>query len=567
MPKKKKKGKSKTPAGLSKEQKKVFKEDPVALNEAAVDLGFVTREEAILNLLPVSQRNFIISEIEKKYDTGVYTDVMDAFRNQARLESTIDRAVSSALAKKGTPAGGISKGFPLINSSTSILGYEPAGSVLRKLYPNPFAVYSFIGNNHWATLLARSRFRCDVARDGWVLVAPEGVSKKLIKKAYVALNDLYVDDLLLNGSDMLNVYGNVWLDRDRNLLGGLRGIQILLPEKILPILDTYGDYVLGWEYIIGNKRFYFNLGEIDHLKTYNLRSLQLGNPQLTSVVVDVEADLYASIYANMMFQKGGLVRAIVSLGDTASQTDSGDVHALNPEVQLHFSQQVYEMFARQYSGVRGANQLTFLPNVKGVYPITNPKDLEGPYKETSDRTAIKVSQLLGVSPRRVGIHTTTQYENKQAVEDSEQLADDNWRYYITNIMFNYINSIVMRNYLEIDGVQMKYSGEYSSICLSAAEFGANIAQMSCNSITVDEFRTRILHWEALGGPDGAEFIGNVANKAALLKNAGNAASNKDLAKVEEYLQKAVGPKQRLYVNDYEGRKDLVVYHPRDIRFW
>jgi hypothetical protein len=516
--------------------------------------GNKSKIETVLNSLPPFERKKVLADLEQKYDTARYSDPLQATRDIRAFENGLDKALNEQA----------SKGFPLINSSTSILGYEPAGSTLRKLYPNPFAVYSFIGNNHWATLLARMAVREDIARDGYSLITPEGTSKKKLKLVQTVLDDLYIDDFRLNSSDMLNVYGNCWIDRDRNLLGGLRGVQILLPEKVLPILDTYGDYVLGWEYIIGNKRFYFNLGEIDHLKTFNLRSMQLGNPSLAPVVVDVEADLYASIYANMMFQKGGLVRAIVSLGDSKDAPE--DVSSLNENVGLHFAQKIYELFSRQYSGVRGANQLTFLPNVKNVYPITNPKDLEGPYKETSDRTAMKVCQLLGVQPRRVGIHTTTQYENKTAVEDAESLASDNHRYYLLNIVDNYINNVILKNYLGIDDVELQFSGEYSSLSINAAQMGYLISQMGCDAIRVDEWRTRALHWEPLGGAEGQEFIGNVKNAALLLKGAGNAANSKDFKEAEKLLQKVFGPKAPAFVNSYEGTKSMR-YKPRQIRAW
>jgi hypothetical protein len=513
-----------------------------------------SKEMEIINSLPAYQRKEIISDLENRYSTELYQDPFNAAKGIRSLENKLDNYLNENNKRE--------KGFPLINSSTSILGYEPAGSVLRKLYPNPFAVYSFIGNNHWATLVARMAVREDIARDGYVLLSPEGASKKNLKKVQTMLDDLYIDDFRLNAADMLNVYGNCWIDRDRNLLGGLKGIQLLLPEKILPILDTYGDFVLGWEYVIGNKRFYFNLGELDHLKTFNLRSMQLGNPGLAPVVVDVEADLYASIYANMMFQKGGLVRAIVSLGDHKDSPD--DASSINMNTGLHFSQKVYELFSRQYSGVRGANQLTFLPNVKNVYPVTNPKDLEGPYKETSDRTAAKLALLLGVSPRRLGVHLSSQYENRMAVEDAESLSADNHRFYLTNIVDTYINNVIIKKYLGIDDVELKFSGEYSSLSINAAEFGLKIAQMGVDCVTVDEFRTRALHWEPLGGKEGAEFLGSVKNASMLMKGAANAGKNKDYKEVEMLLQKAVGPKNPSFIQSYEG-KTLIKYKPRDVR--
>src|SRR5258708_2343514 len=127
------------------------------------------KEEVILNSLRPDQRREIMAHVEQTYDTNIAKDPVEVTKHIRSLENKLERALASET---------YSKGYPLLNSSTSILGYEPAGSVLRKLYPNPFSVYSFIGNNHWATLLARMAVREEVARDGYVLVASPGTSKK-----------------------------------------------------------------------------------------------------------------------------------------------------------------------------------------------------------------------------------------------------------------------------------------------------------------------------------------------------------------------------------------------------
>ena len=546
-----KKGKASSKKNITSKKKKKISSPPE-----------VKKESSILDALPEQYVDQLISQLEERYKVENYTDVFKATQEIRALENSFDKALDEAK----------TKGYPLVNTSTALLGYEAAGSTLRKLYPNPFAVYSFIGNNHWATLLARMKFREDLSRDGYVIVAPERTSKRELKAVQHLFDDIGLDNLRLTIADHLNVYGNCWIDRKHNILGGLMGLQPLLPERVLPILNNYGDFVIGWEYVVGGIRLYFPLDGLDHLKTYNLRSYQLGNPSLAPVVVDVEADMYAAVYANMMFQKGGLVRAIVSLGDTKDAPD--DVTVLNENSGLHFAQKIYELFSRQYSGVRGANQLTFLPNVKNVFPITSPKDLEGPYKETSDRTAMKVGMLLGIPPRRLGIHTTTQYENKMAVEDAEALDSDNHRYYITNIVDKYINDKIIKEMLGIQNVEIKFSGEYTSMSINAAELGYKISQMGTNVMRVDEFRVKCLHWEPLGGEEGEAWIGGIKNDALtsdsdskrIAAEAAETAANKPPASSKELeyrLEKLVGPKDPMFKQSF-GEK-IIKYKPQDIR--
>ena len=272
-----------------------------------------------------------IDKLSGLYKTELYTDPIEAskaIRDVKNAEAKVVRPMEHGLDDHLNAAIEINKGFPLTSTSNAMLGYEAAGSTLRKLYPNPFAPYSFVGNNHWATFRARSAFREDAFRDGFVFQAPDGVAKRKLKLIQTAFDDLDLWNKMLDMMDHVNTFGNCWIDRDRNLLGGLKGINLLLPEKIVPYMDTFGDFVIGWEYQVGGKELYLPLGAVDHIKTYNLRSFQLGSPPLAGVLTDIEADMYAAIYANMIFQKGGLIRAIVSMGNVKVSTE--DVANLNP---------------------------------------------------------------------------------------------------------------------------------------------------------------------------------------------------------------------------------------------
>lgn len=523
------------------------------LDRFASRLGYSkSNEDLIFNAIPKEKRELILRKMEELYDTDLYKDPLEVSKRISSLDNEFDRHLDHKIEQI--------KGFPLTSTSNAQLGYEAAGSTLRKLYPNPFAPYSFVGNNHWAVFRARAAFREDCARDGFVFVAPEGTSKKKLKYIQAVFDDLNLEEKMLDMMDHLNVFGNCWIDRDKGFLGGLKGLQLLLPERVVPVMDNFGDFVTGWQYYIHGQELFIPLGKVDHLKTYNLRSMQLGSPALASVLTDIEADMYASIYANMIFQKGGLIRAIVSLGNVKDVAE--DVANLNPNTALDFALKVWELFTRQQSGLRGAAALTFLPNVQNVYPITNPKDMEGPYRETSDRTASKACNILGISPGRLNVHTFSQYENKISVEDYNAIDSDNHRIFLAAIVFNYVNKVIIKEYAGVSDVEIGFSGEYCSTSKNAAEFAQYLANAGARTITSNEFRTRCLHWEADPDLEG-EYIGDGKNE--LLKAQAEAAvMEPDPVKKELLLEKIFGKKIPILGSSFYGKR-LIKYKPRDIR--
>jgi hypothetical protein len=521
------------------------------IKDLAYKLGLTSSEKYLLESIPKYKLQELYSSIDKLNNLEFVSNPEAAVRERNLVEKNFKKIIKDVLKdKKMIPAEATTKGYPLINTSTSILGYEPAGSILRKLYPNPFSVYAFIGENYWAARIARHQVRTEIERDGYVITSPSGSNKRKIKLVYTALKDLKIPELRVNCIDQLNVFGNCWIDRDTNLLGGITGISMLIPEKILPVLNTYGDIVEGWEYIWGNKRLYFPLGAIDHLKTYSLRSQYIASPPLAPIVVDVEADMQASVYTNTLFQKGGLVKALVSLDEMK------DPNIINENTYFTFSEKLQNLFNRQYAGVRGGGQLMFVPQVRAVHKLGDPKDLEGPYAETSARTGAKVAMLLGVQPGRLYLPAKSQYENKMQTEDSGTLAFDNNIFYLASIVDEYINKKIIQDYLGIDDVEIQMSGEYGSVSINAANFGLLVSQIGSNIMTVNEFRTRVLRWEPLEDEKaGDAWLGDIKNKA-LLEKATQAPTAKE---VEKYLQQVVGEKKLKTTKNWER------HYPDDIR--
>lgn len=508
--------------------------DKILLNTKLID-----QTEYALRQLPREDRLELRSKIEKLHNIDLLANPPEAIKEINKLEAIVEKAI---------------QGFQQIplNNTGFVSGFEASGSTIKKLYPMPFAPYAFIGDNYWAAYKARREARAEILRDGYVLVAEDSASKKKIKVVNEILESIKIREFRATAADHLNVFGNCWIDKTINKKKQIYKLDFLLPENIIPLLDKYGYRVVGWQYNYGTERVFFDLEDIDHIKTTSLRSLDLGFPALAPVLVDVEADMFASIYSNTLFKKGGLIKAIVSLDKIE------DPGIISDGSYLTLIKKLQELFNRQFSGLRSSGQIAFTPNVTGVHNLTNPKDLEGAHEKTSDKTALKVCECLGVPPERLGISRQSQYQNNALIDDSVALSFDNNLYYLCSIVDEYVNELIED--MGIEGVYIQSAGEYSSISKSAAEFGKIISDIGTNFLTVDDYMIKILHMGPHPDPSiGKQYLGQMRWEIERLKATKPAAGgSKDLPFMPEMPASL----------DLSARQIAYkVHHPRDIRYY
>lgn len=433
--------------------------------------------------------------------------------------------------------------YAAVSSFINHHGIEVGGSTLKRLYPNPFAPYAFVADNWWAAWKARREMRVDLLRDGYVIVSKDDskATKRRVKLVSQILDDLRIGEFIANMVDHLNAIGNCWIVRETNQLGGaIEDLTILLPESVIPKLDKWGERVVAWEYCYGNRKVLFNKNELDHVRTYSMRSLDLGTPALQPLLIDIETCMYASQYSHTMFKKGGLLKALVSLDQME------DPSVINDGLFGEMVERIQEIYERTYSGVKGSGGLMFLPGVHSVHNLVNPKDLEGAHKESMDSCAMRTAEVLGCSPERIGLSRSSQYQNQALIDDSVALSFDNNQYYLVELAHNYVNRVILNQYLNVDDLMIHPAGEYGSVSKTASEFGMNIAQMGCDVMTVNEFRMKVLHWEPLEGPDGEEYIGNITNEANMQSAIGSARPS--------------GTKERLRTHLVKHRKQEIVWY-------
>jgi hypothetical protein len=427
-----------------------------------------------------------------------------------------------------------------------VAGYAPSGSLLRKLYPAEFMLHSFLSEAYWAYVKARKELWVETNRDGYALVAESKTAKRDIKYIYKTCQDLKVNYYRNKLRDTVLVMGNALMDNKKNKFGGIVELKPLLMEKITERYDRNFDYLLGWDYTTGNKKIFIPYDQVDHLATYNSRSMILGAPACNSVIVDMEAALQAAIYNNNIMRKGGLLSIIVRMKDPQNSS------IINDKVSLNLADEFSRWMEKRFGGIRGSGGMAFIPSVDGIDVLNKVSEMDAAWVNLDDRTARKTSLCLGVPPERIGILNGSQYKNVTNVTDNLALSFDNNNYYVQDIVDDYLTRVIIQEGMGIDGVRIQGSGEFSAISKIGAEVGLLIAQMGVDVMTVNQFRVEILHIDPLEGPAGDKFLGEFLRK------------EKDLA--SPGLTKAIGQAKHFLPEYQEYKSSKIKYKAKELAF-
>ncbi len=148
--------------------------------------------EAFINKLAVSPeikretRAAFYRQIEDKY-----TDNKDGFTRKFQDLQLIKDATTLGLGSlRDTSNVKYGGDYVMMNGPAAMGGgYAPAGSILRRLYPNEFTLHSFLCEAYWASVKSRRELYVDTDRDGYALIAAPTVAKKNIK----LINDVIIE--------------------------------------------------------------------------------------------------------------------------------------------------------------------------------------------------------------------------------------------------------------------------------------------------------------------------------------------------------------------------------------
>jgi hypothetical protein len=440
-----------------------------------------------------------------------------------------------------------SKSFTLNGNTNPMIGYAPGGSILRRLFPSDFMRQGFLAEAYWACRKSRNEVIVETSRDGYSLVANTSVPKKTIKLIYQVLEDLGAPRQRVLMKDTLLWCGNIVMNNKENKDGGLLELNPLLMTQVEPKFESSTDTIISWQVKYGNKTVSIPYNPADHIKTWNARSHALGMSCIASLEVDIEAALQAAIYNNNVMAKGGLLSVVFALKSPPN------ADFINDKTSMSLCDELTKWLQGRFSGTRNSGQMAFLPMIDKVHVLNKIGEMDAAWGNLDKAVGTKVSLQFGLSPERIGLPVTSQYQNLQLVTDSISLSFDNNNYYYQSIIDDYLTNLIIRDKMGIDGVRIESAGEFSSISKTAAEVGDLIASLGVDVMTVDTFLTEIMHVKGLGGELGAKFLGEFAR---IPKEGPTPLANKVLGKVKNLFP------------DYQAYNAEIIRHrSRDIYYY
>ena len=441
----------------------------------------------------------------------------------------------------------VDKGYSVATtlSPRDLMGYEQAGSQLRRLYPNTFQVAAFVSENYWAASKSRRELWKEVDRDGFVLKSEKKVSTSRVREALDFLDNLSTNGrdakyLINKLRDNVTTFGNCLTRPQKSNKKKQLELYILLMERCQPILDRDRDEILEWEYYMSHGLAKFSPDEVDHIFTYSCRSNVLGQPALSPVIVDIEAAMHSSIYQNTVMMKGGMMRGLLTLKNLGN-----DQQVINDKSYMTLAEELTKWYDRRFGGVRGSGALAIAPFGEKFFDLNKVGEMDMAYKTLNETIGIRTAAMFGVNPERIGLSRGSQYKNEAEVFDSISLSFDNEYYYTTGLVFDYLNKILANN--GYDDITIGAKGEFGAISKAAAIFAYNLSQTKTKIITVNEFRTRVLRWEPLDGPEGDMFIGDVNTK--------------------QELAKAIGKPTKSIIRRYSDDLEVRIWSPDELRYY
>jgi hypothetical protein len=462
------------------------------------NLNVVVTQESSSSFLPAGvseqDRQEIAFLSNKLLQIKSYGDVASCFSSIKHLEDKFRNLVKQGVV---TPQD-INKGYYAITGVNDIFGYKPQGTKFFDLFPNPFAVFGYLADNHWAFKSCRDEYYKAVSADGFLLIGADTPRQKEVASI---LRHYNIEELRLNLVDHCKVFGNAWVRPREGMFNNVKDLELVPPHRIFPIMDQAKEKIIAWELSNGLTNQVLTKDEVKHL-VYKpaLRNPDIGMPPVSCMLVDIEADMQASIWNNMVFQKGGLV-GLVILMETLKEGQVNLPGVSNSEM----ARQLQMEMNANWSGARSGFGSVVIQGAKDVKKVNDIQSLDGAFHKTSDKTSKQMAHVLGVPHERLGIITNAsqQYHAARLQDFQMKYFDDSIRE-VTKIVDHYLNTQILP-LLGIRDVKIKAKDRNNSMTRVITQSGVDIATMD-NIMTKDEYRVEYLKLPPLGSPIGDEFM-------------------------------------------------------------
>jgi hypothetical protein len=477
-------------------------------NKLLFKFGYIHEKELILRTLPKEKQTKVRSLLKKLNNFSSIANINACFDTS----NEITKIIGEELQKKGFDAPKKKDAISLVSMS-DIYGYKPGMSRIYSLFSqNAFGAYAFIARHHHAVRSCLSVITDEIANDGYVLLSEKGTTKRRLKEVHQLIKRIKLPEMRLDLCRMLKLYGNAWILPHSNILGGKTGdLQLLSPPRILPDIDPVTDKIRGWLYKPGPGlgQVHLPMDKVYHLRLFSVDNYRpIGDPPLSPVILDIEADLSATALNNEIFQKGGMMGIIMNVklpeSDNPFTEDANDV-----------AEDLQDRIDSQFSGAKAGQSMFVSTAIDKVWNVNPIGKLDASFKESRNEAALSISVCMGVPPEKIARERSPgkQYI-PSLVEDSVNSSFDKSVNTVTSYVDECLNDI-LKDVYKINDVRIQAGGRYGAMTLNAAKAIQTLAN-SGPIITVNDALDRILGWEPLpaDNPRGNMILDNTINRDA-----------------------------------------------------
>lgn len=406
--------------------------------------------------------------------------------------------------------------------------YRPACARIWNYFPNPFGVFSYIGENHWAARRALDVIRREIGHNGYDLWWAQDAPKERVQFINKFISDYNLGQLMIEIAIHLKAFGNCWFVVIKNEADGVMSIELLYPDRLYPIYNKLRQRIIGWEYVLRNGNSIVLLdSQVEHISIPSIMGKEIGSPPLSPMVCMIEADLYSDILNNMVQQRGGMLSAIISLN-----IPRGDDNGGFSEDDEDYVERVQSRIDSMFTGSRAGQTIAAMSNVAGVHKITEIGSIEHNYRDSKDMVGRLVCYQLGVPSEEIGITRPQQYVPTRA-EDVTQSGFDREMRDIASRAADAINKNVFEKHLGIYDVRMIPKSRNRSNTVPASQIVLNLSKSGIGA-TRNELR-EVLSWTPLppDDPRGLEIVDTSINRDPESAPAGSAQEPKNVQEFED----------------------------------
>lgn len=453
--------------------------------------GIMPKREWLIKSFPNENQEDI------RFKVNALTDIRNVSDPNKYFDLVLDlsKSIEQIRTKQGSLPPQLEEAYKsfIVRGSADLFGYRPSGTRIWNYFANPFGVFAYIQENYAPVRMCLDLITNEIESDGFLLQGADGVSEKKLLEYYKILKSLNIEQLRSEMIRHIEGFGNVWICPHKNFLKGVVELEILYPNRVLPVFDRSTEEIVEWEYVVGRTKRIFTKDELLHLKLFSPQGKQIGSPPLVALVTDIEASLSASAYNNMVFQKGGLVGTLIAMESPKEDSDLG--------VSNEFVNQLQSQWNSLWSGSKGASGAMFANHIKGVHKLTDLKNLDSAFLEGKDHTAKQAAYLLGIPSEKIGINRSSNVQYQASlVEDVLNAQFDKTVNRLTNMVDGFLNKKVLRDLLGITDAKIIAAGRYGALTLAGAEVILKLSQSGL-APTRNELRTKVLGWEPLPPDD------------------------------------------------------------------